>query len=171
MREGLLLHNPVVESALQGQLRNVTIRTARRHFLRTTGLTQSTIRQIERARYATLLIKQGASILDTVYEAGYSDQPHLTKSLKYFIGQTPAQIMGKGESVQVSFFVHWMALWKSPAACQLRGGCFHQGEGAVKCAQFKALRIGSFPGMHCARLIKINPPGGVESFVPRCVKV
>ena len=103
MREGLLLHNPVVESALQGQLRNVTTRTARRHFLRTTGLTQSTIRQIERARYATLLIKQGASILDTVYEAGYSDQPHLTKSLKYFIGQTPAQIMGKGESVQVSF--------------------------------------------------------------------
>jgi AraC-like DNA-binding protein len=103
MRAGLVICNPVVESALQGQLRDVSIRTARRHFLRTTGLTQSTIHQIERARYATVLLRQGRSILDTVYAAGYSDQPHLTKSLKYFIGQTPAQIMGKSESEQLSF--------------------------------------------------------------------
>jgi AraC-like DNA-binding protein len=103
VHEGLLIRNPVVESALQGKLRDVSIRTARRHFLRTTGLTQSTIHQIERARYATILLRQGVSILDTVFKAGYSDQPHLTKSLKYFIGQTPAQIMGKGEPEQLSF--------------------------------------------------------------------
>ena len=33
------------------------------------------------------------SILDTVHEAGYYDQAHLTKSLKYLIGQTPVQIV------------------------------------------------------------------------------
>ena len=103
VREGLLICNPIVDTALQGQLRDVSIRTVRRHFLRTTGLTQSTIHQIERARYATVLLQQGTAILDTVYEAGYSDQPHLTKSLKYFIGKTPSQITGKGEPEQLSF--------------------------------------------------------------------
>ena len=103
VREGLLIRDPIVENALQGKSPDVSIRTARRHFLRTTGLTQSTIRQIERARYATILLQEGKSILETVYEAGYSDQPHLTKSLKYFMGKTPAQIMGKGESEQLSF--------------------------------------------------------------------
>jgi len=103
VRDGLLVRNPVVETALQGQLKDLSIRTARRHFLRTTGLTQSTIRQIERARYATVLLQQGVSILDAVYEAGYFDQPHLTRSLKYFIGQTPAQIMQKNGPEQLSF--------------------------------------------------------------------
>jgi AraC-like DNA-binding protein len=32
------------------------------------------------------------SILDAVYHTGYADQPQLTRSLKHFIGQTPAQI-------------------------------------------------------------------------------
>lgn len=103
VREGLLIRNPIVENALQAKLKGVSIRTVRRHFLRTTGLTQSTIHQIERARYAAILLQEGKSILDTVYEAGYSDQPHLTKSFKYFIGKTPAQIMGKDESEQLSF--------------------------------------------------------------------
>lgn len=103
VREGLLVRNPIVETALQGRLGDMSIRNVRRHFLRTTGLTHSSIRQIERARYATILLREGLSILDTVYEAGYFDQPHLTKSLKYFIGQTPVQIMGKSESEQLSF--------------------------------------------------------------------
>jgi len=103
VREGLLVRDLVVETALQGQLKDRSIRTARRHFLRTTGLTQSTILQIERARYATVLLQQGVSILDAVYEAGYFDQPHLTRSLKYFIGQTPTQIMEKSGPEQLSF--------------------------------------------------------------------
>lgn len=48
--------------------------------------------EIERTRYAMTLLQQGASILDTVYQAGYFDQPHLTRALKRFVGQTPAQI-------------------------------------------------------------------------------
>jgi AraC-like DNA-binding protein len=101
-REDLLARDPVVEAALQGQLKDLSIRTARRHFLRTTGLTPKTIHQIERARYATVLLQEGMSIPDVVYEAGYFDQPHLTRSLKHFIGQTPTQIMQKNESEQLS---------------------------------------------------------------------
>ena len=103
VHQDLLACDPVVEAALQGQLKDLSIRTARRHFLRTTGLTQKAIRQIERARYATVLLQEGKSILDVVYEAGYYDQSHLTRSLKYFIGQTPTQIMQKNGSEQLSF--------------------------------------------------------------------
>ncbi len=46
-----------------------------------------------RARHARTLLQQGISILDTVEQAGYADQPHLTRSLKRFMGQTPAQIL------------------------------------------------------------------------------
>jgi len=103
VRDGLLIREGVVQAALQNQLKDLSLRTAQRHFLRTTGLTYSAVRQIERARYATTLLRQGLSILDVVYEAGYFDQPHLTRSLKYFIGQTPAQIMDRGKSQQLSF--------------------------------------------------------------------
>lgn len=103
VRDGLLVRDPVVDAALQGQLKDLSVRTAQRHFLRTTGLTQSAVRQIERARYATILLQQGRSILDAVYEAGYFDQTHLTRSLKRFIGQTPTQIMDSSRSEQLSF--------------------------------------------------------------------
>jgi methylphosphotriester-DNA--protein-cysteine methyltransferase len=56
-------------------------------------MTQSHIRQIDRARRAETLLQQGMSILDTVYEAGYFDQPHLTRALKQWIGHTPTQII------------------------------------------------------------------------------
>ena len=81
MREGELAREPLVEAALQGQLKDRSTSTIERRFRHSTGLTQGAVRQIERARYATQLLQQGVSILDTVQEAGYFDQPHLTRSL------------------------------------------------------------------------------------------
>ncbi len=103
VRQDFLARDPVVETALQGGRNDLSIRTARRHFLRTVGLTQKAVHQIERARYATVLLREGMSILDVAYEAGYFDQPHLTRSLKQFIGQTPAQIMQNNGPEQLSF--------------------------------------------------------------------
>jgi AraC-like DNA-binding protein len=65
-------------------------------------LTQGTVRQIERARRATLFLQQGISILDTVDLTGYADQAHMTRALKRYIGITPTQILNKSESVQTS---------------------------------------------------------------------
>ena len=93
VRDGLVAVDLPVHTALRGEQQELSIRSAQRHFLQATGMTHSTIRQIERARHATNLLKQGASILDTVHEAGYFDQAHLTRSLKHFIGQTPGQII------------------------------------------------------------------------------
>jgi AraC-like DNA-binding protein len=93
VREGLLVREPIVEAALQGELKDVSLRSVQRRFLHATGLTQKAIQQIERAKKALALLQQGKSILDTTYEVGYFDQSHLTNSLKHFIGQTPAQII------------------------------------------------------------------------------
>jgi AraC-like DNA-binding protein len=93
VREEVLVRDPVVEAVLQDQLPDMAPRTVRHRFLRTTGLTQNHIHQFERAQRAATLLEQGVSILDTVYETGYFDQPHLTRSLKQWIGHTPAQIL------------------------------------------------------------------------------
>jgi AraC-like DNA-binding protein len=91
-RNDLLAREPVVEAALQGRLKDISLRSIQRRFLRATGLTYKTVSQIERARQAMALLQRGESILDTVHQTGFFDQPHLTKSLKYLVGQTPAQI-------------------------------------------------------------------------------
>jgi len=92
IRAGLLIREPVIDAVLHNQPQAMSFSTLRRRFLRATGLTPGTARQIERARRAETLLKQGASILDVVHEAGYFDQPHLTRALKHFVGQTPAQV-------------------------------------------------------------------------------
>ena len=91
VREDVLVHDPVVSAVLQGHPHDWSARTVRHRFLNATGLTQNHIRQVERARQAAALLAQGVSILDTVHTLGYFDQPHLTRSLKRFIGKTPAQ--------------------------------------------------------------------------------
>ena len=103
VHKGLLARDPIVDAALQGCLQERDLRTIQRRFRRSTGLTQSGVRQIERARYATYLLQRGVSILDTVELAGYFDQPHLTRSLKHLIGQTPAQLLEKSRPEQMPF--------------------------------------------------------------------
>lgn len=103
VREGLLAREPIVGAALQGQTQDMSLSTIQRRFLRATGITQGVARQIERARYAVLLLQQGVSIMDATIEAGYFDQPHLTRALKYYIGQTPAQILRKSRPEQMPF--------------------------------------------------------------------
>jgi hypothetical protein len=95
VRNHVLVRDPVVTAVAHGHPPEMSSRTVRHRFVRATGLTHSHIRQAERAQRAAALLEQGASILDTVYEAGYFDQPHLTRALKRFIGKTPAQHIGR----------------------------------------------------------------------------
>jgi methylphosphotriester-DNA--protein-cysteine methyltransferase len=101
VRLGVLSRDPTVDAALRGEVQTLSRRSAQRHFLQATGMTHTTFRKIERARYATRLLREGVSIADTVHEAGYYDQAHLTRSLRNLIGETPARI-GRHES-QLSF--------------------------------------------------------------------
>jgi len=108
VRDGLLAFEPVVDDMLRGYVPSMSLRSIQRRFLRATGLTYNTIVQTERARQATILLREGGNILDTAYDLGYFDQSHLTKSLKYFIGQTPAQLTDTSRYEQLSF------LYKTP---------------------------------------------------------
>jgi AraC-like DNA-binding protein len=92
VRHDVIRFDPVVSAVLQEQTTDWSFRTVRRRFLNATGLTHKSIQQIERAHQAAALLGQGTPILDAVYQLGYADQPHLTRSLKRFYGQTPAQI-------------------------------------------------------------------------------
>jgi AraC-like DNA-binding protein len=93
VREGLLVLDGAVDDALRGRPTGLSPRSVRRRFLRATGLTARMIEQIDRARQATARLQRGVPILDTVNETGYFDQPHLTRALKRFVGNTPAEIL------------------------------------------------------------------------------
>jgi hypothetical protein len=95
IRQGILVHDPVVGAAIQGHTPDMSIRSLQYRFLQATGLTHKTIQQIKRARSAASLLEQGTPISDTTFELDYFDQAHLTNSLKRFVGETPAQIAQK----------------------------------------------------------------------------
>jgi AraC-like DNA-binding protein len=111
VRAGLLVYDPIVGNVLQREPVDTTLRTVQRRFLQATGLTYNTMYQINRAQYATTLLNEGVSILDTVHQAGYFDQPHLTRALKHFIGLTPAQIIDQGRSERLSFLYKKNPSW------------------------------------------------------------
>jgi AraC-like DNA-binding protein len=93
VRQDVLANDQVVSDALHGKTQDLSLRSLQRRFLHVTGLSYKTIQQIERARQALALLKSGVPIPETAYQTGYFDQPHLTKSLKIFAGQTPAEIL------------------------------------------------------------------------------
>jgi hypothetical protein len=108
VRAGALTYDPLVEATLRyepdflapmgeksekDKLADTSERTIRYRFQHSTGLRQNYIRQIKRAERAVELLHQGHSILNTAHALGYSDQPHLTRSLKRLLGYTPREIL------------------------------------------------------------------------------
>jgi hypothetical protein len=91
-RAEVLARDPLVNAVLEDAPHEMASRTVRHRFLQATGLSHTHIRQIERAQQAAALLRQGASIPDTIYKMGYFDQPHLTRALKLWVGHTPAQL-------------------------------------------------------------------------------
>ncbi len=97
--DGILMYDPVIGAALEDEATTMPARTMRHHFLRATGMPQRRIRQFRRAQQAAALLEQGVPILDSVFELGYFDQPHLTRALKHFIGYTPSQIIAQSKAL------------------------------------------------------------------------
>jgi hypothetical protein len=93
VRAEALACDPLVSAVLHDHRhQHMAPRTIRHRFVQATGLSHTRICQIERAQQAAALLRQGVPILDTVYQAGYFDQPHLTRALKRWVGYTPAQL-------------------------------------------------------------------------------
>jgi hypothetical protein len=92
VREGVVVRDPLVDEVVAGGLADVGTRSVQRRIAAATGLTQGSIRQIERARQAAVLLGEGAPPLDVVARFGYYDQPHLARSLARFIGRTATEL-------------------------------------------------------------------------------
>ena len=93
VRAGALTCDPLIEAALRDELDDASERTIRYRSQHSTGLRQNYIRQIKRAERAVELLQHGDSILNIAHELGYSDQPHLTRSLKRLLGYTPRELL------------------------------------------------------------------------------
>jgi hypothetical protein len=72
VRRGLLVRDAAVAAALAGDDDALNARTAQRHFLLATGMSHTMLRQINRARHATMLLREALSPGDAAFEAGYS---------------------------------------------------------------------------------------------------
>jgi len=97
VRTGLLAFDPLVEELVHAGDSTVPERTAQVRFVRAVGVPRRTLRLIERARHASRLLRAGARISEAVSEAGYYDQPHLTRALRRLIGHTPAELARGGQ--------------------------------------------------------------------------
>lgn len=93
IRDGSLSREPSIADVISGRMPELSVRTLQRRFVHAAGISQGTMLQIGRARHALELLERGTSILDVVALAGYSDQPHLTRAVRLYTGQTPAQIL------------------------------------------------------------------------------
>lgn len=94
VRAGLLVHDPIVAEALSGEVQGLSNRSVERRVARATGLNRGAIERIRRAERAVELLSRGVPPADVASRTGYADQPHLTRSLRRFVGQTPSQIGG-----------------------------------------------------------------------------
>jgi hypothetical protein len=92
VRSAIVENNTLVASIVSGHPMAMTERTLQRHFLKTTGLTYKAFTQVERAQKALALLQQGRPAADVAFTLSYADQPHMIRSLKAIMGQTPGQI-------------------------------------------------------------------------------
>jgi AraC-like DNA-binding protein len=93
VRREILVRDRMVDEILCGQPQGNSPRTIRHRFLRATGLTRGYIRQVEQAHRAAEMLRQGKPIVEAALEAGYYDQPHMTRALKRLVGLTPGEIL------------------------------------------------------------------------------
>lgn len=87
-----ICQDEVVEALLADQSPAFSLRSLQRRFLRATGMTHNAYHQIQRARQAAGLLQSGNPASAVAFAAGYADQPHMSRSLKYILGRTPTEI-------------------------------------------------------------------------------
>ncbi|MEV6868794.1 helix-turn-helix domain-containing protein [Streptosporangium subroseum] len=92
VRSGVVIRDPLVTWVRRGHRPAVSGRTVERRFRAATGLTQGAVRQIERARKASVLLAAGAPVVDVVSRLEYFDEPHLARALRRYVGRTARQL-------------------------------------------------------------------------------
>jgi AraC-like DNA-binding protein len=89
-----VVRDPLVTDVRRGHCPPASTRTVERRFQAATGLTQGAVRQIERARQASILLAAGTPVADVVTKLDYFDEPHLSRALRRYVGRTAGQLRG-----------------------------------------------------------------------------
>jgi AraC-like DNA-binding protein len=89
---GLLQSNDLVAKAFSANPKAASKRSVQQHFKTITGITQKDFEQIRRAQEAVRLLKSGASAAAVAADLGYTDQPHMIKSIKKIMGHLPSNL-------------------------------------------------------------------------------
>ena len=97
VEKGILQINLITSLLGNGSVKGVSDRSLRRHTMNTTGLSPYFFHQIQRAQQATQLLQRGVPIAQVATDVGYTDQAHMTKSVKALMGLTPAQIVARAK--------------------------------------------------------------------------
>jgi AraC-like DNA-binding protein len=92
VRKGLILRDPVVAESLQGDAGGQSKRTFQRRAARAICVIMLRVRPVARAGKAVEALGKGLSPQDAALLPGYAGQAHLTRALRRFTGQTPAQV-------------------------------------------------------------------------------
>jgi hypothetical protein len=101
VNKGLVSRDPEVTAVLRGDPTPISTRSAQRRFMQVVGMTHTALQQIERARLAVNLLRDGRSIADVVWQCGFYDHAHLTRSLRQWIGIAPSSV--RSPDIQLSF--------------------------------------------------------------------
>lgn len=89
---GLLKSDDLVAKAFSDSPKAASERSVQQHFKRTTGITQKNFQMIRRAQEAVRRLKQGEAPAGVAADLGYSDQPHMIKSIKAIMGHLPSDL-------------------------------------------------------------------------------
>jgi hypothetical protein len=92
-RLGQLAQDEIVTGVVSGSPRAISPRSVQRHFIHALGVTAKGLEQIQRANQAVQRLEQGGSAVEVALALGYSDQAHMTRSLKRIMGRTPGEIL------------------------------------------------------------------------------
>jgi Helix-turn-helix domain len=88
----LLRSDDLVAKAFTATPKAASKRSVQQHFKKTTGITQKDFQLIRRAQDAVRRLKAGEKPAAVAAELGYTDQPHMTKSIKKIMGHLPSDI-------------------------------------------------------------------------------
>lgn len=89
---GLLKSDDLVAKAFSDNPKAASKRSVQLHFKRTTGITQKDFQMIRRAQEAVRRLKAGESPAALAADLGYTDQPHMIKSIKMIMGHLPSNL-------------------------------------------------------------------------------
>jgi hypothetical protein len=91
-RRDIVVLDDVVDRVVDGDPAWASERTVERRFRWALGLSPKQLAQIQRAREAMTRLAAGSAPAAVAADLGYADQPHLTRSLRRFMGRTPGKV-------------------------------------------------------------------------------